>query len=224
MKLMYALWGAALDSALRAPELRDALRAAGATRLQVNVDDADVAPAKLRITTFDPPVAAIVSIWTESDPAKFSEILAVAAERSAGWEVEERTPLVPPPTPDGERCPAMSQLGFLRIPRHLTPDEWLHNWQGLHTTVAIETQATFGYTQNRVLRAVHGTEHVDALVEELFPMEAMTDVHAFYGSGGDDTELQRRLTLMIESVTRFGAHENLDILPTSRYVYDLARS
>ena len=55
-------------------------------------------------------------------------------------------------------------------------------------------------------------------------MEAMTNVHAFYGSGGDDAELQRRLTVMIESVTRFGAHENLDILPTSRYVYDLARS
>ena len=40
----------------------------------------------------------------------------------------------------------MSQIGFLRIPPNLTPDEWLHNWQGLHTTVAIETQATFGYT------------------------------------------------------------------------------
>lgn len=224
MKLMYALWGTALDSALRAPELREALRAAGATRLQLNLDDDEVAPAKLRITTFDKPVSAIVSVWTEDDPARISELLAATAERSAGWEVSERTPLVPPPTPDGERCPAVSQMGFLRIPPNLTPGEWLHNWQGLHTTVAIETQATFGYTQNRVLRAIHGTEPIDALVEELFPMQAMTDVHAFYGSGGDDAELRRRLTLMIESVTRFGAHENLDILPTSRYVYDLARS
>ncbi|HET7018142.1 MAG TPA: hypothetical protein VFI65_29765 [Streptosporangiaceae bacterium] len=222
MKLMYALWGPALESALHTPELRESLRAAGATRLQVNVDDADVAPAKLRITTFDRPVSAVVSLWTEHDPARFSELLAAVAERSAGWEVEERAPLVPPPAPDGERCPAMSQMGFLRIPPALTPEQWLHNWQGLHTTVAIETQATFGYLQNRVLRAVHGTEQVDALVEELFPMEAMTDVHAFYGSGGDDAELQRRLAAMIESVTRFGAHENLDILPTSRYVYELA--
>lgn len=227
MKLMYALWGPGLDSALRTPELRAALRAAGATRLQLNVDDADVAPAKLRITTFDAPVSAVVSLWTkkdwtENDPAQFSELLAAAADRTAGWEVEERVPLAPPPTPDGERCPAMSQLGFLRIPPGLTPAEWLHNWQGLHTTVAVETQATFGYLQNRVLRPVHGTEQIDALVEELFPMEAMTDVHAFYGSGGDDAELHRRLTLMIESVTRFGAHENLDVVPTSRYVYELA--
>src|SRR5262249_15974994 len=145
--------------------------------------------------------------------ARFSELLAATAERSAGWQVEETVPLVPPAAPDGERCPAMSQIGFLRIPPDLTPGQWLHNWQGLHTTVAIETQATFGYIQNRVQRPVHGTEQIDALVEELFPMQAMTDVHAFYGSGGDDGELQRRLTLMIESVTRFGAHENLDILP-----------
>jgi hypothetical protein len=222
VKLMYALWGPGLDSALRTPELRAALAAAGATRLQVNVDDADVAPAKLRLTTFDAPPAAVVSIWTEREPDRCSELLAALAERSAGWEVEERAPLVPPPTADGERCPAMAQIGFLRIPASLTPDEWLHNWQGLHTSVAIETQATFGYVQNRVLRAVHGTERIDALVEELFPMAAMTDLHAFYGTGGEDAELNRRLTLMIESVTRFGAHENLDVLPTSRYVYELA--
>ncbi len=224
MKLMYALWGQSLDLSLRAPELRDALRSAGATRLQLNLDDADVSPAKLRITTFDAAPAAVVSAWTEHDPARISELLAAAAYRVAGWEVEERAPLAPPPARDGERCPAMSQIGFLRIPANLTADEWLHNWQGLHTTVAIETQATFGYVQNRVLRPIHGTERIDALVEELFPMEAMTDVHAFYGSGGDDAELKRRLTVMIESVTRFGAHENLDILPTSRYVYDLAGS
>jgi hypothetical protein len=71
--------------------------------------------------------------------------------------------------------------------------------------------------QNRVLRTVLGSDRVDALVEELFPMEAMTDLHAFYGSGGDDAELRRRLGLMIESVTRFGAHANLDCVPTSRY-------
>jgi hypothetical protein len=219
---MYALWGTALDSALRAPELRAAFVAAGATRLQVNVDDTDVAAAKLRITTFAAPVSAVVSLWTEGEAARFSALLAGIAERSAGWEVQERTPLVPPPTADGQRCPGLAQIGFLRIPPGLSADEWLYRWQGLHTSVAIQTQATFGYAQNRVLRPVHGSDRVDALVEELFPMAAMTDLHAFYGSGGDDAELRRRLTLMIESVTRFGAHENLDVLPTSRYVYELA--
>jgi hypothetical protein len=56
-------------------------------------------------------------------------------------------------------------------------------------------------------------------VEELFPMAAMTNLHAFYGSGGDEAELQRRLDRMIQSVTSFGADRNLDSIPTSRYVF-----
>ncbi|MDH6197325.1 hypothetical protein M2272_003978 [Mycobacterium frederiksbergense] len=222
MKFMYALWGSGLDQSLRAPALHEALHAAGVSRLQVNVDDADVAPTQLRITAFDAPVNAAVSVWTETEPTAISELLAGAAHRCAGWEVQETVRLEPPPVADGERTPALAQIGFLRIPADLTPEEWLYRWQGQHTTVAIETQATFGYVQNRVLRTVLGHDRVDALVEELFPMAAMTDPHAFYGSGGDDAELQRRLGLMIESVTRFGAHTNLDSVPTSRYVYELA--
>jgi hypothetical protein len=223
VKLMYALWGPGLDTALRAPQLHDELRAAGATRLQVNVDDADVKAAMLRITTFDSPVPAVVSVWTDvesgADPDTISKLLAGVAERSAGWEVEETVRLVPPVVEMGVRTPALAQIGFLRIPADLPADEWLRIWQGQHTSVAIDTQDTFGYVQNRVLRTVHGTDRVDALVEELFPMAAMTDVHAFYGSGGDDAELQRRIKLMVESVTRFGAHTNLDSVPTSRYCY-----
>ena len=221
VKLIYALWGTGLDSALRAPELRAALREAGVTRLQLNLDDADVAPAKLRITAFDAPVAAVVSVWTDGNEAAVSELLAKVTERCSGWEVAERVPLAPPPSADGERCPALAQIGFLRIPLDLTPAEWLHRWQDLHTSVAMQTQATFGYVQNAVLRPVLGADLVAAVVEELFPMAAMTDVHAFYGSGGDDAELRRRLGLMIESVTSFGAHTNLDVVPTSRYVYEL---
>jgi hypothetical protein len=221
MKLVYALWGSDLNSALTAPELRVALGDAGATRLQLNLDDADVAQAKLRITTFDAPVQAVASVWTERSEHAVSELLVTAAERCSGWEVTEQVPLAPPPPADGERYPALAQVAFLRIPAELDAGEWQRRWQGQHTAVAMQTQATFGYVQNRVLRPVLGADRVDAVVEELFPMAAMTDVHAFYGSGGDDAELQRRLGLMIESVTSFGAHTNLDVVPTSRYVYDL---
>jgi hypothetical protein len=63
---------------------------------------------------------------------------------------------------------------------------------------------------------------VAGIVEELFPMSAMTDSHAFYGSGGDDAELQRRFTRLMESVARFGADQRLDLVPTSRYAWTLA--
>ncbi|BBX84153.1 hypothetical protein [Mycolicibacterium aubagnense] len=223
VKLVYALWGAGLDTALQSRQLHVLLRAAGVNRLQINVDDADVEVAMLRITAFDSPVSAVVSVWTDpdTDPEPISDLLAAISQRSAGWEVEETVRLDPPSVENGVRTTALAQIGFLRIPAGLDPADWLEIWQGQHTSVAIDTQDTFGYVQNRVLRTVHGTERVDAVVEELFHMAAMTDVHAFYGSGGDEAELQRRMTLMVESVMRFGAHTNLDSVPTSRYCYAL---
>ncbi|WP_020102490.1 hypothetical protein [Mycobacterium sp. 360MFTsu5.1] len=223
VKLIYALWGSGLDTALHSTQLHVLLQAAGVNRLQINVDDADVEAAMLRITTFDNPVPAVVSVWTDAgvDPDPISDLLAAISQRSAGWEVEETVRLEPPVVENGVRTTALAQLGFLRIPADLDPADWLQIWQGQHTSVAIDTQDTFGYVQNRVLRTVHGSERVDAVVEELFHMAAMTDVHAFYGSGGDDEELQRRMTLMVESVMRFGAHTNLDSVPTSRYCYAL---
>ncbi|WP_440716919.1 hypothetical protein [Jongsikchunia kroppenstedtii] len=93
-------------------------------------------------------------------------------------------------------------------------------WLEDHTQVAIDTQATFGYYQNIVDRPLTpDTPQVDAIVEELFPMGAVSDPHEFYGSGGDDAELTDRVTKMMASVSRFGAHQNLDVVPTSRFDY-----
>ena len=106
----------------------------------------------------------------------------------------------------------------------MTPyaDTGKQRWLTDHTTIAIETQATFGYIQNLVLDAV--TEEapvVHAIVEELFPSAGITDMHAFYGSGGDDAELNARLTRLMASVSRIGADRGLDLVPSSRYLYSL---
>ena len=63
---MFALHDGALDDLLRGPVLRDRLRTAGARRLQVNLDDEDVAQAPLR---FGPgtPITAVLSVWLD-DP------------------------------------------------------------------------------------------------------------------------------------------------------------
>lgn len=91
-----------------------------------------------------------------------------------------------------------------------------------HTPVAVRTQATFGYVQNVVLEAVTPeAPRLDAFVEELFPSAAATDMHAFYGSGGDDVELERRITELMASVVRFDADRDLDLVPSSRYLYAL---
>ena len=124
--------------------------------------------------------------------------------------------------PDGVRTEALANLAFIRKPREMSYDAWLQHWHGPHSEVAMQTQATFGYVQNRVVRPLTpGTPQVDAIVEELFPMAAVTDMHAFYGSGGDDAELARRMTTLMASVAAMGADRDIDLVPTSRYVWRL---
>lgn len=221
-KLIFALHGSDLGPRLHDPAFRERLRAAGGRRLQVNLDDADVAEASLR---FGPgtPITAVVSVWTDG-----SAVDAVAAVREVdptadGWEVEEREPIAPPVVPDGERSEALANIAFLRRPSAMSPEDWLDDWLERHTSVAIQTQGTFGYVQNPVVGPVTpDAPEVAGIVEELFPMAAMEDTHAFYGSAGDDDELHRRLTRLMESVARFGADHDLDLVPTSRYVWMLS--
>ena len=216
---MLALW-AADHAALREAGLRADLAAAGVRRLQLNLDDADVAPA-MRIPT-DEPISAVVSTWTDGDPAAVAALLGGTADRVAGWRVDERRRLDPPEVPDGVRADTLANVAVLRRPAELDADEWMRRWMVEHTPIAIRTQATFGYVQNVVLEPVTpDPPYVSALVEELFPSAGMSDVHAFYGSGGDDAELGRRLALLMGSVARIGADRDLDLVPSSRYTWTL---
>jgi hypothetical protein len=227
-KLIFALHSAlqpgGLGDVLMGPDLRDRLRSAGARRLQVNLDDADVADAPLR---FGPgtPITAVVSVWTDAT-ADAVPIVCDLDPTADGWRVDERRPIEPPAVPDGVRADALANLAFLRRPSTMSPEDWLDDWLERHTSVAIDTQGTFGYVQNPVAERVAGSvsdpsADVAGIVEELFPMAAMTDSHAFYGSGGDDAELERRFTTLMESVARFGADHGLDLVPTSRYQWEL---
>ncbi len=221
-KLMFLLWGEDLPEALGDCDLHARLAARGVRRLQVNLDDEPVADA-LRLQTFEEPVRAVVSVWTDGAGPEVATVLAGAGSRVAGWEVEERRPLDPPETYDGSRADALANVAVLRRPTTLTHDEWLRRWLEHHTQVAIETQATFGYVQNIVVAPVtEDAPRVDALVEELFPSTAVGDMHAFYGSDGDDEELTRRLTRLMESVATIGADRDLDLVPSGRYLYDLS--
>ena len=219
MKVVAALHGAQPGPVLRAPALRTALAAGGATALQVNVDDAPVADA-LR---FGPgtPITAVVSVWT-ADPAAALHVLQEVDESVEAWLVEEREPIPPPVVPDGERADALANLAFLRRPAAMSHGDWRSDWLERHTQVAIDTQGTFGYVQNPVLETLTpGGQDVAGIVEELFPMAGMSDPHAFYGSAGDEAELQRRLTVLMDSCARFGAADGLDLVPTSRYRFAL---
>lgn len=185
--------------------------------VQVNVDDEAVAGAVLRIAHLDPTPDAFVTV-----PAGTPVGLDGFCSRWAGWRVETETPIPMLPGPDGERAPSLANIAVLRRPTDLPYDEWLHRWKVDHTPVGIADQGNTVYVQHRVLeRLTDDTPEVAAIVEEHFPMAAIADFHAFYGSGGDEAELTARMTRMLTSVARFGADRDLDVVPTSCYRWAL---
>ncbi len=201
----------------------DALLQLGLFGLQVNVRDSTVRHSLMTLTTLDPPVAAVVSMWTqqcygEQMTAAF-RFLAQECDKLAAYLVTESVPLAAPMTEPGCRTTGLANIALLRRPAELDQATWLNRWQHDHTTVAIETQSTFGYTQNWVVRALTpDAPGIAGIVEELFPAEAITDLHAFFGAA-DDNQLQDRIARMVASTAAFGANENIDTVPTSRYLF-----
>ena len=203
--------------------LADALLELGLPGLSVNVRDDAVRHSLMTLTTLDPPVAAVVSMWTQqcySDQmAAAINLLAGECEQLAAYLVTESVPLVAPVTEPGCRTTGLANIALLRRPAGLDQETWLNRWQHDHTSVAIETQSTFGYTQNWVVRTLTpDAPGIAGIVEELFPAEAITDLKAFFGVA-DDNDLQNRISEMVASTTAFGANENIDTVPTSRYVF-----
>lgn len=221
MKLMFALRGDELATSLHSQDLHSRLASVGVKRLQVNVDDEHVAEA-LRISQSEPPIGAFVTLYTDADTEELVPALLDVADSVAGWQVEERAPVEPPDQWDGQRMDTYAQVAALRLPAGMEHTEWVRRWHDEHTPVAVRTQATFGYVQNLVVRPLTtDAPPVVAIVEELFPPEAVHDQHAFYGSGGDEAELRKRMEILMDSVQRIGADKDIDVVPTSRYLYDL---
>ncbi len=228
-KLVYLLWKpeAASADAFRDQLLGAAAQAlitAGASRLQINVSDSAVAPAAaMRLMNTRPLPDALVALWlhTHLDRKGAEMVLAAAAPRSAGYLVLDSEPIpnLKQRVEDGERTPGYSQLALIQRPPRIDPEHWLQIWQGSHTTVAKETQSTFRYVQNAVVRSLtHGAPCFDAIVEECFPAAAMTSQHAFYAALGDDAKLGANRKRMMESSGRFIDFDRIDVIPMSEYV------
>ncbi len=199
------------------------LLALGLPGVTVNVRDAAVRGSLMTLTTLDPPVQALVSLWTDryyGDQMRAAlDLLGSHADHLAAYLVTESVPMRPPASPLGQRSPGLANIALLRRPEQMDEATWLQRWHGDHTAVAIDTQSTFGYVQNYVVRPLtDGAPSVSAIVEELFPIEAVGSLHAFFGAA-DDADLADRLGRMVASTSAFGANENLDTVPTGRYVF-----
>jgi len=223
-KLVYLL---TQQEAVPGPDLRTALvdkaapelRNAGAMQIAVSVDDEDVAAgAGDRIRRAEPPIRAMVSFWMNNadDRAGCEVALAARAETISGYLVAESRPLLHSP-PTGERAPGANLVTCIRKRPSLSYEEFFDLWNNEHKTVALETQSTFSYVRNAVVRALTPDAHPwDGVVEEGFPIEALGDPKVWYDCDSDD-EYKERLARMIASVKAFLDLTDMESIPMSEY-------
>ncbi len=227
-KMIFPLWKRSDDGSeafrerLLGPVAQGLLQA-GARRLRISVVDAAVAPAaSLSQQNSGPAMDAMLSVWVDSAVWR-ERYLAVFREqvgRYSAYLVCESEPIVADARlpGDGERLEGMCQVVFLQKPPRLSYADWITIWQGSHTRVAIDTQSTFGYRQNVVVRALsYAAPHYDAIIEENFPVAAMSSPHAFYAAGDDDSKYAANLKAMVDSCQRFIDFDKIDVVPTSEY-------
>jgi hypothetical protein len=200
----------------------------GVRGLRLNLQDEAVTRAEpLRQTGTDPQMDAAVQLWLDVSHGEFrapvDAVLRAATGRIAAWVVLESSviPNTLHPSEDGKRTEGWSQFCFIQRPQSTPYDQWLHNWQGLHTSVAIDTQSNFEYLQNRVITPlIEGPHPYVAIVEECFPTDAMDDSAVFFDAVGDAAKYEANTRAMAESCARFvemGETCGIDVLPTSQY-------
>jgi len=185
------------------------LRRRGGSRLQINVVDPvlghphGVAPDPDTLQ-----VGAALSYWVDAAGELGIHAECLPVEDGWAWHaylVSEALQLHgPPPPADGGRFPGFTQIVPLTVPASLSWAEWRRRWQGEHTRVAIETQSSFRYVQNLVVRPLGaGAPGFAAIVEESFPLAAAGDPKVFYDSEADDARFQANVTRMMDSCARF---------------------
>lgn len=223
-KILYPLWKSDsqdIDSFRQSLlALVPALEAAGARGLRLAVADADVAAGKdLCQAKLCDAADGLLSVWLDSNVYrdKVEAVFGDRCDRYHAYLVTESAPLVHEQAV-GARMEGWTQVVFLARPDGMSEADWLAVWQGSHTSIAVETQSTFAYRQNVVVRTLsEGAPVIHAIVEESFPTAALDSPHAFFNAGSDE-ELQAQLGKMIESCARFIDFERINVAPMSDYL------
>lgn len=229
-KLVYVLWKRPEDSPLSFKqrmlgEVAQTILQLGVRGLTFNLADELAEYAQgIRITRMPDPISGTVSVWLDTHlrRAPVEDTLTGATARTAGYLVVESVPIVNTThvAPRGERTPGITTVAFLEKPERLTHEAWRTQWQEHHTQVAIETQSTFSYIQNLVVRPLTpGAPPWAAIVEEGFPAEAAVNPEVFYDAVGSPEKLKENQQRMIESCGKFIDFDRIESHPMSTYVF-----
>ena len=227
-KVVSVVWKpAAASDAAYASELRERvaprLAELGARGLTLHLADDDVTHAqRARMTKLAPPVSGLVSYWLDvaDDRAPLERLIAAASSRVAAYLVVESVPLRNPAgrVARGERTPGVIMTALLERPERLSFEAWIAHWHGPHRAVALETQCTFSYVRNVVVRALTpGAPPWAGIVEEGFPAAAVTDPMQWYKAEGSPETLKRHVKRMVESCQAFLDLDRVESHPMSEY-------
>lgn len=206
----------------QAPELAKR----GVMKLRIDVVDEHVASGgRLRIGRMDPPKSAVVTGWLHDSPEEkgaVEEVLRALAPGLAGYLVVESVPMhnTEHVAPLGERTPGFNLVTCIEPKAGLAYEDFLSHWFSVHRATAIETQSTFSYVRNEVVRPLTaGAPPWAAVVEEAFPEAALRDPAVFYAAEDAET-LKRHTRRMLDSVQAFLALDRVESHPMSEYVFE----
>jgi len=224
-KLFYLLFD---DADADGTRMREALcetvvpimQSMGASQISVFGCDADVA-AGSPMRHVEPPIRGMVSFWLE-DPANRApaeRALASHARGIAGYLVDESRPLVHRRS-EGRRTKGMKQITCLAKRPDLSQEEFIRVWYEEHCEVAIETQSTFGYVRNEIIRVLtpDAPTRWSGIVEESFPIEALEDPMVFFDARSQD-EHDTNVKRMVESCGRFLSLDSIEVTFVSEYYF-----
>jgi hypothetical protein len=210
------------DLRAAAPEL--ARQGAGSLRLNI-VDEHVAAGTGVRVGKMDPPKAAFATFWLDEADAVHGGLLAALsghASRVAAYLVVESNPLrnTTQLAKPGERTPGFNLVTGIVPKDGITYEQFIHLWHTEHRVVALETQSTFAYVRNEIVRALTpNAPNWAAVVEESFPIEALTDPAVWYAAEGAPARLEEHRRRMVQSCLAFLALDRVESHPMSEYVF-----
>ncbi len=155
-----------------------------------------------------PAIWGLLNLWTETTTSiELSRLLDI----SHSSVVTEHVVM---PYKDQKGITAIEgslQVATFKFNQQHSHHEHLNYWRNEHAAIACDLQTTLAYTQNYV-----AADNIDAVVEELFPVAALTNP-LLYFAAEDKQQLKANMATLIASSNKFIDMSSLNVSHLQAY-------